>query len=228
VFALVAALVLLPAQLSAQSSPLADVQTAQTQAAMSPDEALERLMDGNERFIANGMIERNLPEQVSDTASGQYPYAIVLGCVDSRVPPEVAFDQGIGDIFSARVAGNFVNTDILGSMEFATAVAGAPLIVVLGHSECGAIKGACNHVELGNLTHTLSNLAPAVYAVDVEGPRNSSNAAFVDAVAHTNVEMTVQNILDRSPVIADLVAKGEVKVVGAMYDVASGRVTLLD
>lgn len=228
VFALVAALVLLPAQLSAQSSPLADVQTAQTQAAMSPDEALERLMDGNERFRANGLIERNLPEQVSDTASGQYPYAIVLGCVDSRVPPEVAFDQGIGDIFSARIAGNFVNTDILGSMEFATAVAGAPLIVVLGHSECGAIKGACDHVELGNLTHTLSNLAPAVYAVDVEGPRNSSNAAFVDAVAHTNVEMTVQNILDRSPVIADLVAKGEVKVVGAMYDVASGRVTLLD
>ncbi len=228
VFALTTALLFLPAQLSAQSVSVTSVQTAESQAAMTPDQALTRLMEGNERFRANGLAARDFPDQVDDTASGQFPYAIVLGCVDSRVPPEIAFDQGLGDIFSARIAGNFINTDILGSMEFATAVAGASLIVVLGHTECGAVKGACDHVELGNLTHTLSNLAPAVYAVDVDGPRNSSNAEFVNAVAHTNVEMTVQNILDRSPVIADLVDKGEVKVVGAMYDVTSGQVSLLD
>ena len=152
-----------------------------------------------------------------------------LGCIDSRVPPEIVFDQGIGDVFAPRIAGNFVNTDILGSMEFAAAAAGSKLIVVLGHTECGAVKGACDAVELGNLTQTLSNISPAIYAVrDVAGDRNSKNAAFVDAVAHMNVRMTVKNILDRSTVLAGLVAKGDLKIVGAMHDISTGVVTFLD
>lgn len=205
-------------------------QTAASQASLTPDAVLKHLMDGNERFVAGTMLDRDLMEQVSATASGQYPYAVVLGCIDSRVPPEIVFDQGIGDIFSPRIAGNFVNTDILGSMEFATAVAGSKVIVVLGHTSCGAVKGACDHVELGNLTHTLSNLAPAVYAVgsEITGERTSKNAEFVDAVAHENVRQTVQNILDRSPVMAGLVAEGKLLVIGAMHDVTTGRVTFLE
>ena len=155
--------------------------------------------------------------------------AVILGCIDSRVPHEIVFDKGVGDVFSARIAGNFVNTDILGSLEFATAVAGAKAIVVLGHTECGAVKGACDHVTLGNLTQTLSNIAPAVYAVtDIEGPRTSANKAFVQAVAHQNVEMTVQNILERSPVIETLVAEGKLIVIGAMHNVATGEVTFFE
>lgn len=186
------------------------------------------LVDGNDRYVTNRMLNRDYTVQVAETASGQYPFAIVLGCVDSRVPPEIVFDQGLGDIFSARIAGNFINTDILGSMEFATAVTGSKLIVVLGHTECGAVMGACDHVELGNLTHTLSNIAPAVDATETEGPRNSSNRDFVNAVARANVHLTVENILERSAVIRLQVEKGEVRVVGAMYDVASGKVTFLD
>lgn len=215
----------------AMAPPLAAqaiTQTAESQATLTPSEVLSLLMEGNERYVNAGMFERDYSAQVAQTAEGQYPSAVVLGCVDSRVPPEIVFDQGIGDIFSARVAGNFANTDILGSMEFATAVAGSKLIMVLGHAECGAVKGACDHVELGNLTHTLSNLAPAIYAVEMDGPRTSKNKAFVEAVAHMNVQMTVQNILDRSPVINDLVDQGKVMVVGAMYDVATGQVTLLE
>lgn len=203
--------------------------TQVSQQAMTPAQALERLRAGNARFVAGEMLERDLGRQVGQTAAGQYPFAVILGCIDSRVPPEFVFDQGIGDVFSARIAGNFVNTDILGSMEFATAVAGSKLIVVLGHTECGAVKGACDQVELGNLTQTLSNLAPAIYAVTgVDGPRSSENAAFVSAVTRKNVEQTVQNVLDRSHVIRDLHAEGEVLVVGAIHDVATGRVTFLD
>jgi carbonic anhydrase len=219
-------LLLVAAPVTAQQ---AVTQTAATQAEMTPAEALQMLKDGNERFIAEQMLNREFDDQVDQTATGQYPFAVVLGCIDSRVPPEIVFDQGIGDIFSARVAGNFVNSDILGSMEFATAVAGSKVIVVLGHTSCGAVKGACDQVEMGNLTHTLSNIAPAIYAVtDVEGERNSSNAEYVSKVAHANVELTVQNILDRSPVIRDQVEQGEVMVVGAMYDVTSGQVTFMD
>ena len=204
-------------------------QTEATQAEMTPAEALQMLKDGNDRFMRGAMLERDLMEQVSLTAQGQYPFAVVLGCIDSRVPPELVFDQGIGDLFAPRIAGNFVNADILGSMEFATAVAGSKVVVVLGHTSCGAVKGACDNVELGNLTHTLSNLAPAVYSVaDVPGPRNSSNEEFVNAVAHTNVEMTVQNILDRSPVMKGLVEEGKLLVVGAMHDVSTGKVTFFD
>lgn len=203
-------------------------QTAETQSALTPAEALQMLKEGNERFIAGGMLERDLTAQVAQTGAGQFPHSVVLSCIDSRVPPEIVFDQGLGDIFSPRIAGNFVNTDILGSMEFATAAAGSKLIVVLGHTECGAVKGACDHVELGNLTQTLSNIAPAVYATQIEGERTSKNKEFVDAVAHNNVEMTVQNILERSSVIRDQVANGQVMVVGAMYDVTTGVVTWLD
>jgi carbonic anhydrase len=225
--ALFAVLLLLVA--SACAAQHAVTQTEATQAEMTPAEALQMLKDGNERFIAEQMLNREFDDQVEQTATGQYPFAVVLGCIDSRVPPEIVFDQGIGDIFSARVAGNFVNSDILGSMEFATAVAGSKVIVVLGHTSCGAVKGACDNVELGNLTHTLSNIAPAIYAVtDVEGERSSSNEDYVSKVAHTNVELNVQNILDRSPIIRDQVEKGEVMVVGAMYDVASGHVTFMD
>ncbi len=204
----------------------AEVQTPQTQAALTPAQALEVLEKGNQRFTSGKMMSRDLGDQVEATAAGQYPFAVVLGCIDSRVPTEMVFDQGVGDIFSARVAGNFVNADILGSMEFATAVAGSKVVVVLGHTACGAVKGACDNVELGNLTQTLSNVAPAVYAVPGhQGERTSKNAAFVHEVATKNVHLTVQNVIDRSPIMADLVEKGELIVIGAMYDVASGDVT---
>lgn len=220
----VATLFALPTLVHAQ----AVTQTAETQAALTPQDALDALMAGNERFIDGAMLERDLTEQVAITGSGQYPHSVILSCIDSRVPPELVFDQGLGDIFSPRIAGNFVNADILGSMEFATAAAGSKLIVVLGHTECGAVKGACDNVELGNLTQTLSNISPAVYATEIEGPRNSQNKDFVNAVSHNNVAMTVQNILDRSAVIRGQVEAGEVMVVGAMYNVATGEVTLVD
>ncbi len=201
-------------------------QTKSTQADMSPAEALEMLSEGNQRFVDENMLERDLIDQVEATATGQYPFGVVLGCIDSRVPPEIVFDQGIGDIFAPRVAGNFVNADILGSMEFATAVAGSKVVVVLGHTSCGAVKGTADQVELGNLTHTLSNIAPAMYSVEGhQGERNSKNAEFVQAVAEANVHHTVQNILDRSPVMKDLVDQGKLLVVGAMHDVATGEVT---
>jgi carbonic anhydrase len=209
----------------AQQAP---VQTAETQAALTPDRALELLKTGNERFVSGNMMQRDYMNQVEQTATGQYPFAVVLSCIDSRVPPELVFDQGVGDIFTARVAGNFVNTDILGSMEFATAVAGSKLIVVLGHTECGAVKGACDRVEMGNLTHTLGNLAPALYAVETEGERSSQNKDFVHAVTEENVRLNVQNILERSQVIRDQVENGEVKVIGALHDVSTGTVTFYD
>jgi len=205
------------------------VQTAATQAALTPAAALQKLKDGNKRFLAGDMQNRDLMAQVKATSTGQYPHSIVLSCIDSRVPPELVFDQGLGDIFAPRVAGNYVDTDMLGNMEFGAAVAGSKLIVVLGHSECGAVKGACDNVKLGNLTHTLTNLAPAVYEVtDVPGERSSKNAAFVDAVAHKNVNLMVDNILARSPTLAGLVDEGKLMVVGAMYNVSTGTVTFMD
>lgn len=201
-------------------------QNESTQAAMSPSEALRMLKDGNERFLAGQHLERDLMAQVKTTSTGQYPFGIVLGCIDSRVPPELVFDQGIGDIFAPRIAGNFVNTDILGSMEFAAAVAGSKVIVVLGHTSCGAVKGACDGVELGNLTAMLEHLMPAVDSVQgIEGERNSKNAAFVQAVAEANVRLTHEEILERSPVLKQLVDDGKLLVVGAMHDVKTGRVT---
>ena len=204
--------------------------TAETQAALSPADVVQLLKDGNERFLSGEPLERNFLEQVQQTAEGQYPMAAILGCIDSRVPHEIIFDKGVGDIFSARVAGNFVNTDILGSLEFATAAAGSKVIVVLGHTECGAVKGACDHVELGNLTSTLANIAPAVYAVGdlIPGERSSANKDYVQAVAHENVEMTVRNMVERSPVMHGLVEEGKLIVIGAMHDVATGEVIFME
>lgn len=205
---------------------LAVPMTAEAQAAMTPMDALRALMDGNDRFLRGESVEPDFLSQVGQTATGQYPMAIILGCIDSRVPHEIIFDKGVGDVFSARIAGNFVNTDILGSMEFATAAAGAKLVVVLGHTECGAIKGACDHVSLGNLTSMLANIAPAVYDVqDIEGPRTSANKAFVQAVADENVSEAVEDVVERSKVMRDLVEQGKLIVVGAMHDVMTGRVT---
>lgn len=203
--------------------------TAETQAALSPMDVIQLLQEGNQRFLNDSAVERNFIEQVGQTAGGQYPMAAILGCIDSRVPHEIIFDKGVGDIFSARVAGNFVNTDILGSLEFATAVAGSKVVVVLGHTECGAVKGACDNVQMGNLTSTLANIAPAIYATtDVPGARTSANKDFVQAVAHENVELTVRNIIDRSPIMRGLVASGDLIVVGAMHDVSTGEVTFMD
>lgn len=195
------------------------------QQAMTPEQALQSLKDGNERFTNGKMLSRDLMAQVQATSSGQFPFAIVLGCIDSRVPPELVFDQGIGDIFSPRIAGNFANTDIIGSIEFATKLAGAKLIVVLGHTECGAVKGACDNARLGNLTHTLSNISPAVYSItNVKGDRSSKNHQFVQAVADENVRLTVNTLTDRSTILSSLVANNQLKIVGAMHDVSTGKV----
>jgi len=194
--------------------------------AMTAEEAVTRLKEGNARFVAGRQEERELMEEVHRTSGGQSPFAVVLGCIDSRVPPELVFDQGIGDIFSVRIAGNFVNGDILGSLEFACKVAGASLIVVLGHTNCGAIMGACDDVQLGNLTGMLSNLKPAVAAADgAEGAHTSEDAVFVQRVAEKNVDLTVEAIQEQSPVLKEMAAQGAIAIVGAMYDVASGVVT---
>lgn len=194
---------------------------------ISPSDALTLLKKGNERFLTNQAERRNLLDQVSDTQSGQYPFACVLGCIDSRVPSELIFDQGIGDIFNVRIAGNFVNTDILGSMEFACKVAGSKLIVVLGHTSCGAIKGACDQVELGNLTDMLKNFDPVLDSVTCQGDRSSKNKEFVDRVTEKNVHDTVANIKDKSSVLNSLFESGEIDIVGAIYDVGSGKVAFL-
>ncbi len=204
-------------------------QTALTQAALSPADAVAMLKAGNERFVEGDMLQRDLPDQVEATAAGQYPHSIVLGCIDSRVPPELVFDQGLGDIFSPRIAGNVVTPELLGSMEFAAAVAGSRAIVVLGHTACGAVKGACDGVEMGNLTSNLAHIHAAVEAVPTtSGPRDSSNSEWVNDVAEKNVSLTVAKILQDSPVLKGLVDQGKLTVVGAMYDVSTGEVDFLD
>lgn len=200
-------------------------QTRQSQATITPDLALKILKAGNKRFTSGHSLVRNYRAQVKQTGAGQYPFATVLSCIDSRTAPEILFDQGIGDIFAPRIAANFVNDDILGSMEFASKVAGSRLIVVLGHTECGAIKGACDKVQLGNLTQMLEKVQPAVDAVPDDGlPRTSANASFVQKVADTNVRLTAEQILSRSPVLREMVEHGELRIVRAMYDVATGKV----
>lgn len=202
------------------------VQTQTTQAAMTPAEALNQLIEGNARFADGRQLERNLGQQVRLTSAGQYPFAFVLGCVDSRVPPELIFDQGIGDIFSARVAGNVINTDILGSMEYACKVSGMKQILVLGHSKCGAVKGACDDVQLGNLTKTLSKLKLAVAAISApDEARSSKNSTFVQQVAEKNVTLTVRAIQQQSPILSEMLEKGEIGIAGAMYDIDTGEVT---
>ncbi len=200
--------------------------TSEAQAAITPDKAIEMLKQGNQRFVNAKVLERNLLAQVKETSKGQYPFAAVVSCLDSRVPPEIVFDQGIGDLFVARVAGNFVNDDILGSLEFATKLAGAKLIVVMGHTECGAIKGACDAAQLGLLTATLANINPAVTAVQGNYiPKSSKNTEFVQAVSEMNVKLTMQKLRDRSVVLREMLDKGEIGMVGAMYDLSTGKVT---
>lgn len=205
-------------------------QSADSQAQITPALALEILKDGNDRFQENRFLSRNYNSQIKATSTGQYPFAVVLSCIDSRVPTELIFDQGIGDIFNACIAGNFVNEDILGSMEFACKLAGVKLIVVMGHTSCGAVKGACDGAQLGNLTQMLNKIKPAVDSTSsAEGEdRSSGNIGFVNRVASRNVEMTISNIREHSPVINDMLTSGEVAIVGAMYDVASGEVHFFD
>lgn len=205
-----------------------EVMTKAVQASLTPDDALEKLEEGNERFVEGERIERDYPAQVKATAAGQYPFAAVLGCIDSRVPAETVFDQGVGDIFTARVAGNFVNTDMLGSLEFATKVAGAKLIVVMGHTDCGAVEGACDDVELGNVSALVSELRPSVEAVTPEGETCSSdNDVLVNDIAEHNVQRTIDEIRQKSDIISQLEKEGTIRIVGAMYDVATGEVTFI-
>lgn len=211
------------ASVNAQQS--CEVFTPTSQAATTPDAALALLKAGNLRFVEGRTINCDLRKQVVATAEQQSPVAVVVGCIDSRVPPEMVFDQRLGDIFAARIAGNFVNTDILGSLEFATAAAGAKLIVVLGHTNCGAVKGAVDDVKLGNLTAMLANIRPSMSKLQYAGAPSSKNKKLVQDLADQNAKDAVERILTKSDVIAKLVSEGKVKVVSAMHDIGTGKIT---
>lgn len=198
--------------------------TKAIQASITPDQAVDILKAGNERFAVGKRLHRSLKKQVKETAHGQFPFASVVSCIDSRVPPEHIFDQGIGDLFVARVAGNIVNEDILGSLEYASKVAGSRLVVVLGHTHCGAVKGACDGVQLGNLTGLLAKIKPAVEATQTTGERNSHNHKFVDDVAELNVKQVIEAIRAKSPVLKEMEAAGKIRIVGATYDIETGKV----
>jgi len=195
-------------------------QTKITQDNLTPNDAYNMLVEGNKRFTENVKADRNLPAQVLETSKGQYPFAVILSCIDSRVPVELVFDQGIGDVFSARVAGNIINEDVLGSMEYSCKVAGSKLVVVMGHSKCGAVTAACKHVELGNITALLDKIQPAVNAIDEE-----MSDAKVEKVAAMNVQLSIERIRQESSILAEMEKNGEIEIVGAMYDVSNGTVT---
>lgn len=199
--------------------------TKEMQDAITPLMALELLKDGNKRFVNNLKVNRNLLQQANETSDGQHPFAVILSCIDSRTSAELIFDQGLGDVFSVRIAGNIINEDILGSMEFGCKIAGAKIIVVLGHTKCGAVKGACDHVEMGNLTALLEKIKPAVDAetTTVEN-RNSGNSLFVENVATLNVIHTVQSIMERSPILKELIETGQIGIVGGTHDISTGEV----
>jgi carbonic anhydrase len=199
-------------------------QTREIQANLTPRRAFDILRDGNRRFVSNLSFNRNLLQQVNETSDGQHPFAIVLSCIDSRTSAELIFDQGLGDIFSARIAGNVLNDDILGSMEFACKVAGAKLVVVLGHTRCGAIKGACNHVEMGHLTGLLNKIAPALHAVRADGNGKTATDDLVELVAVENMRHQMRAIVDRSPILEHLLNDGQIGIVGGIYSVESGVV----
>jgi carbonic anhydrase len=194
---------------------------------MTPAQVVEEFKKGNERFRSGKMAPRDYLAEKRSSASGQYPAAVILGCIDSRAPAEIIFDTGIGDTFNARIAGNVANDDLLGSMEFACAAAGAKLVLVLGHTACGAVKGAIEDVVLGNLTGLLARIKPAIPATKFDGEKSSKNAAYVDAVARTNVGIALDNIRQRSTVLADLEKKGSIQITGAMYNIANGMVEFL-
>lgn len=204
---------------------LARTQTQDSQAAITPADALEMLRDGNRRFVEGKLIDRPWSEQVEATADGQYPFAVVLGCIDSRVPVEKVFDQGIGDVFTARVAGNVVNEDLLGSMEFACKLAGSKAVIVLGHTSCGAVKGAIGNARLGNLTALVQKIEPAVESVRAQMDADSPD--FTDAVAEAHVGLVIESIRKQSPVLAQMEQDGEIALQGAMYDISSGEVRFL-
>jgi carbonic anhydrase len=201
-----------------------DTPTKETQSAISPEGVLQLMIDGHNRYVEGKMLNRNLIEQVRATASYQYPYAVVLNCLDSRVIPESVFDQGIGDIFDARIAGNFVNEDILGSMEFACKLMGAKLILVIGHTNCGAIKGAIDDAELGNLTQLLDKIKPAVAKTKYDGDKSTKNLEYVDLVSKENVLLAIENIKLRSPVLKEMLDNNEIMIAGCMYDISNGSV----
>jgi carbonic anhydrase len=203
----------------------------ETQASTSPRRALAFLREGNQRFVSNLQARRELLQQANETRDGQWPFATILSCIDSRTSAELIFDQGLGDIFSIRIAGNIINTDILGSMEFACKIAGSKLLVVLGHTSCGAVKGACDHVEMGNLTELLAKLQPAVYeerTVLDPAQRSAKNAAFVESVAAVNVRRSVKAVIERSFILEHLVMDEKIGVVGAMHDLSTGVVEFYD
>jgi carbonic anhydrase len=197
---------------------------SESQASITPKKALEFLKEGNHRFVNNLKLNRNLLSQVNDTRDGQWPFAVVLSCIDSRTGAELIFDQGLGDIFSVRIAGNIVNSDILGSMEYACKVAGSKLILVVGHSKCGAVASACKDVKLGNITELLSKIRPAVIEVQEESPYlENTSTAFIEKVAHININNTVEQILEKSSILKELFENGEIGLAGGYYDVESGE-----
>lgn len=203
--------------------------TKEMQAAITPNMALELLKGGNKRFVNNLKANRNLLQQANETSDGQHPFAVILSCIDSRTSAELIFDQGLGDVFSVRIAGNIVNEDILGSMEFACKLAGAKIIVVLGHSKCGAVKGACDHAEMGNLTALLSKIRPAVDdETETTENRSSKNGIFVENVAAINVKRTVKAIKERSTILSQMISNGEIGIIGGMHELSTGEVTFYE
>ena len=203
--------------------------TKEVQEAITPHQALELLKEGNRRFINNLKINRNLLQQANETSDGQHPFAVILSCIDSRTSAELIFDQGLGDIFSVRIAGNIINEDILGSMEFGCKVAGAKIIVVLGHAKCGAVKGACDHVEMGNLTALLTKIRPAVDDENtITENRNAGNPEFVERVAAINVKRTVHAIMERSTILKEMIEKGQIGIVGGTHDITTGAVNYFE
>ena len=203
--------------------------TKEVQESLTPDTVLNDLLDGNQKYMQNSLTEVDYNALVSQTVGGQFPKAVILSCIDSRVPVEQVFNQSVGDIFVARVAGNFENTDILGSLEYSCKVAGSKLVLVLGHESCGAVKAACDHVELGNITAMLSNITPAVKLSEtqIEGDHNSSNNAFVAKTVENNVRLTIERIKERSPILKEMESNGEIKIVGGVYHLTNGEVTLV-
>lgn len=201
----------------------------QMQEAISPLMALELLREGNKRFINNLKVNRNLLQQANETSDGQHPFAVILSCIDSRTSAELIFDQGLGDVFSVRIAGNIINEDILGSMEFGCKVAGSKIILVLGHTKCGAVKGACDHLEMGNLTALLTKIRPAVDDENTtKENRNSNNNEFVEKVAIINIKRTLKSIMERSPILKEMIETGKIGIVGGVHDISTGQVTFFD
>ena len=215
--------------LNNQEQLVEKVLTPEERAKLSPDQILQQLIEGNQRFRTNNSTKRDHSAQIRNSAVGQYPKAVVLSCLDSRVPVEDVFDQGLGDVFVGRIAGNFVNQDLLGSMEFACKLSGAKLILVMGHQHCGAIKGAIDDVKLGNLTALLAKIKPAVeYSKDFKGEKTTQNEAYVRFVAQNNVKLTLKNIREQSPILREMETKGEIKIVGAFYTLTKGELIFLE